>query len=497
MRDSELKTEQTDQAGARRLIMVSNRLPLSLEHVEGEGWRTTPAAGGLVAALDPVMRRRGGVWVGWPGVADESTETLRDVLDSQHNGDVDYRLEPVSLTSKEISGFYEGFSNEVIWPLFHNRFTSCNFDPEYWRSYQDVNHRFALRIAEVAQAGDFIWVHDYHLVNVADQLRELGITNRSSFFQHIPFPTADIFCNLPWWREIVHALLSYDFIGLQTVTDRINFLDVLTTLFDKVETSTGEHGVDIKIGDQGLARHQQQLRIGTLPISIDYDHIAEVAGSKETGQHMAEFRASWRDRTTVVLGVDRLDYTKGLPEKFEAFRELLRRHPELRGRIVLQQHVIPSRQRVPQYAEQKQEIERLVGEINGEFTEPGWVPIHYMFGRMSPAELMAHYQVADIALITPLKDGMNLVAKEFCAAQLEDRGVLILSEFAGTAAEFGENALLINPHDVVTTAESIYEAYSMPEEERRRRMQAMRQIVKDHTAFDWVDQFLEAAGADS
>ncbi len=440
------------------------------------------------------MRQRGGVWVGWPGVADETTETLRDVLDRQYNATSDYRLEPVALTGDDIADFYEGFSNEVIWPLFHNRFTVCRFEPDYWQAYQRVNREFAHRISEVAHTGDFVWVHDYHLVNVADELRALGVDNRASFFQHIPFPTADIFCNLPWWREIVHALLSYDFIGLQTVADRTNFLDVLTMMFDRVETEAGDRGIDISIGDEGLVRHQQQLRIGTLPISIDYDHIAEVAASEESVACVERFREGWGDRT-VVVGVDRLDYTKGLPEKFEAFRELLTRYPELRSHITLQQHVVPSRQQVPQYIEQKEEIERLVGEINGEFTQPGWVPIHYIFHRMDQPELMAHYQVADIALVTPLKDGMNLVAKEFCAAKRDGNGVLILSEFAGSAAELGEHALLVNPHDVVSTAERIHDACRMPVEERRQRMQAMREIISAHNAFDWVEEFLRAAGA--
>lgn len=486
----------SDQESTCRLIMVSNRLPLLLERSADANWQTHRAAGGLVAALDPVMRRRGGVWVGWPGVADETTETLQAVLDAQHNAGADYRLEAVSLSGDEIAGFYEGFSNEVIWPLFHNRLTSCHFDPQYWQTYQNVNQRFAERVAELARPDDFVWIHDYHLVNVADRLRALDVNSRSGFFQHIPFPPPDIFCYLPWWREIVRALLSYDFIGLQTAIDRRHFVAVLETLFKEVETHDHDQAVDIEINDAGLRSCQRRLRIANLPISIDYDHIVDVAGSRESLAFVDEYREHWADQT-VVLGVDRLDYTKGLPEKLEAFREVLRRYPELCGKIVLQQHVIPSRQQVPQYAEQKEYIERLVGEINGEFTEPGWVPIHYVFEGMSPAELMAHYQTADIALVTPLKDGMNLVAKEYCAAQRDGHGVLVLSEFAGAAAELGEHALLVNPYDVIATAQTIHQACRMPDSERRARMQALREIVSAHTAFDWVEEFLRAAGAGS
>lgn len=477
--------------------MVSNRLPLSLEESDDGEWRAIPAAGGLIAALDPVMRRRGGVWVGWPGVADTELATLSKVIDEQCNRDSPYRLEPVSLSTEDVEGFYEGFSNEVIWPLFHNRFTACNFDPNYWASYQSVNRLFAQRIVDVAQPDDFIWVHDYHMVNVADELRALGVENRIAFFQHIPFPPADIFCNLPWWREILRALMSYDFIGFQTVTDRLSFIEVVRTLFDDIEVHDHEdERSDIEIKDSDLAETRRCLRIGSLPISIDYDHINEVAAKPETQAHVADFRENWHG-VKVVLGVDRLDYTKGLPEKLEAFREALRRHPELQGRISLQQHVIPSRQQVPEYAEQKEEIERLVGEVNGEFTTSGWVPIHYIFRRIPPEELMAHYQVADIALVTPLKDGMNLVAKEYCAAHRDEDGVMILSEFAGTAAEFGDQALLINPHDVINTADAIHRAYEMAPDERQRRMRAMREIVANHTAYDWVESFLNAAGADA
>lgn len=481
----------------QQLIIVSNRLPVSLEYDnENETWCAQHAAGGLVSALEPVMSQRSGIWIGWPGVADESAETLQSILKEQLADDLGYQLKPVALSEDEVGGFYEGFSNEILWPLFHNFLEPCKFNPDYWQSYQQVNHRFAAHVAEAAQSNDFIWVHDYHLLNVAAWMRELGMTsNRCGFFLHIPFPPVDIFRCLPWWRDIMRALLSYDFIGLQTANDRRHFIEALRALFKRVQIHELDHNVDIEIDDASLVSHKRRVRVSALPISIDYQHIETVAGNRGTDRQIEAYREEGTGQA-IVLGIDRLDYTKGLPEKFMAFRELLQRHPELHGRIVLEQHVIPSRQQLSRYAEQKVEIERLVGQINGEFTAPGWVPIHYAFESMIPAELMAHYQVADIALVTPLKDGMNLVAKEFCAAQLDDRGVLILSEFAGAADELGEQALLVNPYDRIATAESIYTAFYMADEEQRTRMQSLRKTIRDYTVFDWVQDFLHKAAAE-
>ncbi len=474
--------------------MVSNRLPVSLKRNENGAWRAEPASGGLIAALNPVMRERGGVWIGWPGVAESNTETLQEALDEAYRTNVDYRLDPVALSETEIQEFYEGFSNQIIWPLFHNQLYACNFDPAFWRTYQTVNQRFAERVCDAAEAEDFIWIHDYHLINVAAGLHELGVDNRIGFFLHIPFPTVDIFINLPWWRDMLYSLLAYDFIGLQTKSDRDNFIACIGAMFDSVVQTQSSDCISLTIEDDTLPERLRYVGVGALAISIDYPEVTKAAGGEDAESFKRTYRKMWSARQ-IVLGVDRLDYTKGLPRKFEAFRNALQRYPELRSNISLDQHVIPSREQVPQYAEQKMEIERLVGEINGELTEPGWVPIHYIFHRMTPAELMAYYRVADIALITPLKDGMNLVAKEYCAAKVDETGVLILSEFAGVADEFGSNALLVNPNDIEAMADRIVEAYRMTEDERSRRMRPMRKQVRDNDAFKWVDRFLAAADA--
>lgn len=484
------------QALSGRILMVSNRLPVALEHDNEGAWRAEPASGGLVAALDPVMHQHGGVWVGWPGVAETNVDSLHDALDEIQGNTADYSLDAVPLSETEVEEFYEGFANQIIWPICHNRLSACHFEPDYWRTYQTVNGRFARHVRDRAATDDFIWVHDYHLMNVAADLRALGVNNRIGFFLHIPFPTVDILENLPWWREVLHSLLAFDFVGLQTISDRDNFIACVEALSGRVGKKGDRECIKLDIHDQALPTRSRNISVGALAISIDYAAVTRAASTDDAEAVLHTYRQSWPDRQ-MALGVDRLDYTKGLPHKLEAFRNAIERYPELQTRLSLHQHVIPSREQVPQYAEQKEEIERLVGEINGEFTTPGWVPIHYMFHRLNPAELMAYYRAADIALVTPLKDGMNLVAKEFCAAQMEEAGVLVLSEFAGAADELGDGALLVNPNDVEAMADRIIEAYRMDEAERARRMRPMRAHIRDNDAFDWVNRFLEAADVNS
>lgn len=485
-----------EQAQGRRLIMVPDRLPVSLELDENDEWRTQPVSGGLATALEPIMQRHGGVWVGWSGVASTDESGLRDALDRQYNDRSNYRLAPVVLSDEQVHGFYKGFANEIIWPLFHNQFTACNFEPEYWRIYQQVNHEFARCVARQAEADDFIWVHDYHLMTLGQELRANGVSTRCGFSLHIPFPTLDIFSNLPWWREFLSALLAYDFIGFQTEADQSNFLDCVANLYSEIKTCIiDDDRTILEVADPVFGSGHRRLGVGTLPISVDYDSVSKTAASEQTEVFVQHYCNSWR-ASTIMLGVDHLDYSKGLPQKLKAFRHALRQYPELRGRICLDQYVLPSCEQIPRYTDLKAEIDRLVGEINGEFTQSEWIPIHYNFHSLKPEKLIAYYRAADIALITPLKDGMNLAAKEYCAARIDDTGVLILSEFAGAAAELGDYALLVNPHDIAGVAARIHEAYGMALDERRRRMRAMRAIVRENDASEWVRRFLDAACAD-
>lgn len=470
-------------AAGKRLVVVSNRLPVVLKRVHGQ-WAFTAGSGGLVSALAPVLRNRGGLWIGWPGAVAGEAPTLDALLAeaTRHSG---YTLKPVIFNAQDKDEFYHGFANEVIWPLFHDLQSHCNFAPRYWDAYQRVNRMFAQVIVDNAHADDFIWVHDYQLMNVGQELKALGMGARTGFFLHIPFPPLDIYMKLPWRFPLLRALLDYDLIGFQTLRDRRNFLQCVRLVAPNITISGKGQVITVRIG-------HRELRIGTFPIGIDFHEFARESQS-ETVVRTAQHLQGDLPGRQVLLGIDRLDYTKGICHRLEAFRNALQRFPELHHRMTLIQVVVPSREDIPKYHALKIEIEGLVGEINGQFTQSGWVPIHYIFRSLTRTELLAYYRACEIALITPLKDGMNLVAKEFCAASTDENSVLILSEFAGAAAQLQRGALLVNPYNVEEVAETIHRAFHMPSEERRLRMHKLRRFIREHDIFWWVDAFLQAA----
>lgn len=459
-----------------RLINVSNRLPVVIKKT-AVGTRVEHSSGGLATALESCWRDQPGVWVGWAGVP--SDQPVEQILAKSARRRC-HTLQPVVLSEDEIAKFYAGFANEIIWPLFHDMPSRCNFDPGYWEVYQQVNRKFATAAAQSASSDDFIWVHDYHLMLVARYLRESGNPSRTGFFLHIPFPSPDIFEKLPWREQILRSLLQFDLIGFQTDRDRENFTHCLDDAFPE---GCGSVHPDWKAGG---------ARIGTFPISIDFNEFANRAARAEIAARATTIRSDFND-AILVLGVDRLDYTKGIPERLKALRILLQRFPELRRQITLVQVVVPSREDIPKYKDLRLEIELLVSQINGEFTERGWVPVHYMHRNLGRDELLAHYRAADVALITPLKDGMNLVAKEFCAAQVDERGAVIISEFAGASRELCHGAILVNPNDLAGVAQCLRDAALMPKEEKSTRMRLMRNIIKEHNVERWAQSFLEAA----
>jgi len=459
------------------MVVVSNRLPVVIEQ-SSDGLKVEPSSGGLVTALGPLLDDCAGVWIGWTGT-DASREVER-VLDEQSRRR-DFALQPVFMTPEERSRFYCGFSNEVVWPLFHDLQSRCNFDPAYWDTHLTVNRRFAEKTAHEAQPGDLIWVHDYHLMSVALGLRQLGVKERLAYFHHIPFPSPDIFEKLPWREEILTALLDFDVVGFQTLRDRRNFADCLRQFVKAAEIrNDGDHLIVEEPGRNTL--------VGAYPISIDFEEFARGAWDESVVARAGEI-ARGVAGCRIVLGVDRLDYTKGIPERLAAFRYLLNEQASLRKKVTLVQVVVPSRGDIPKYGELKAQIERLVGEINGHFSEPGWVPIHYIHRSLDRAELLAYYRAADVALITPLKDGMNLVSKEYCAARVNNDGVLILSEFAGAAFQLHRGALLVNPYHTRAVAEAIQRACEMPISEQKKRMRKMRARVRRENIFWWRDAF--------
>jgi trehalose 6-phosphate synthase/phosphatase len=465
----------------QRLVVVSNRLPIAVEPTP-TGSKVVSGSGGLVTALGPVLGDRGGKWIGWLGLT--GFEETRAALDEAEEK-LGYPLEAVELTAEEIAGFYEGFANEVLWPLFHDFIPHCVFDPSYWPIYQRANRKFAEATARVIEDGDYVWIHDYHLMSVGAELRRMGVAHELGFFLHIPFPSLDMFSKMPWRQNVLEGLLDYDLLGFQTARDLRNFAQCVLALVDGARVH--ETGDLIRVEARG-----RTVRAGAFPISIDYEDFVHRAVENPVSELVARVRSQLPNRK-LILGLDRLDYTKGIPERIRAFGLALERYPELRGNVTFLQVVIPSRTRVDEYAHLKDEIDRLIGSVGGRFSQAGWSPIQYLFRRLTEKELLAYYRACDVALITPLKDGMNLVAKEYCACSLEDNGVIILSEFAGAAAQLREGAIIVNPFDIEAVAEAIHEAVLMDPDDRRARMRPLRESIRREDIYDWVDTFLAAA----
>ncbi len=470
------------------IIIVSNRLPLILKKDENGEIMVGKGAGGLVTAMAPVLKNRNGIWIGWPGYVEEE-DIDENILPAIQSAGPGYSVKSVMLNSKELKNYYEGFSNSIIWPLFHDFTDKCIFLPEYWTSYKSVNEKFAQTVHENADEKDFIWVHDYQLILVGDQLRKMGKENQIGFFLHIPFPPVDTFSRCPWRFELLSGMLQYDIIGFHTIENKRNFIGCIKKIVQdgKIDAnaSFNETVSEIIFGDR-------VIRIGVFPISIDYNEFFLHAKDRNVYKKSREIQKYTFD-SKILLGVDRLDYTKGIPEKLNGFKRFLTHYPRFHKKVCLIQLVVPSRREISAYADLKIKIEQLVGEINGEFSTNDWFPVHYMFRCLDRDELLSLYRVSEIAFITPLKDGMNLISKEYCACNIEENGVLILSEFAGAAHQFYKDAILVNPHDVEGMANTIYRALNMDSKEKKQRMSNLRKNVKNKDVFWWLNSFLNAA----
>ncbi|BCS89525.1 alpha,alpha-trehalose-phosphate synthase (UDP-forming) [Pseudodesulfovibrio sediminis] len=470
------------QPGLQRLVVVSNRLPVALKKVD-DAWAVKQGAGGLVTAMAPVLKNRGGAWIGWAGASSDPDMDVDGLL-SDFCSDAGYDLATVPLTKQEVDDYYFGFSNEIIWPLFHDLQTRCRFHPRYWRAYLDVNFKFAEVVARKSTPDDYIWVQDYHLMHQAFFLKSMGVKRNTGFFLHIPFPPPDIFMKLPWRWKVIQALTEYDLVGFQTVQDRRNFMGCLQRLMPEAKAEGRGAVVTVTVGNR-------RFRLGAFPISIDYNQFSGLAKRPEVAQQAFDVKEALRHRK-IILGVDRLDYTKGIPERIQSFHTLLRRYPDMVGKVNFIQIAVPSREEVDEYKELRQEIEQLVGRVNGEFSFPGWVPVHYHYRSLPHEELVAYYSAADIGLVTPLRDGMNLVAKEYCACNNSGSGVLVLSEFAGAAAQLQKHAYLVNPYDMEGIAKALHRALHWGRDERKASMLKLREQVRKNNIFWWVDSFLQA-----
>jgi trehalose 6-phosphate synthase len=467
-------TQQTDST-QNDFIVVSNRLPVDrVTDPDGSShWRRSP--GGLVTALEPVMRASDGAWVGWPGKPDLEVEPFtEDGID----------LVPVPLSALEVQRYYEGFSNDTLWPLYHDVIAAPSYHREWWEAYQAVNQRFAAATAAVAAPGATVWVQDYQLQLVPAMLRAQRPDLTIGFFNHIPFPPYGIYAQLPWRRQIVEGLLGADLIGFQRVADAGNFTRAVRRLYGPTRTK----GTRIRVPsvDGGAER----VAIAkAFPISIDVESFEKLARRPEVIERARQIREELGNPTTIMLGVDRLDYTKGIRHRLKAYGELLGDGDIEVGDAVLVQVASPSRERVAAYMQLRDEIELTVGRLNGTYSTISHSVIAYLHQGYPREEMAALYLAADIMLVTALRDGMNLVAKEYVACRYDNDGVLLLSEFAGAADEL-KNALLINPHDIDGLKETIVRALHMPAKERASRMRSLRRRVRENDVTHWSDDFL-------
>jgi len=463
-------SEATRTSG--RVLIVSNRLPVKI-HRDGDAVRLTRSVGGLASGLRPIHERGDSLWIGSAG-------ELR--LDAADAAVVDrelraQRCSPVHVSHAERITFYEKISNGILWPLMHDRLDRLPLRLDGWETYESVNAKFADVVAEHWRPGDLVWVHDYHLMRVPALLRQRLPQAAIGFFMHIPFPNPEIFLTLPVRRWLIEGMLGADVIGFHTRRYRGHFTAAVRRLLG-LEMDADEH----------LRYAERAVHLGIFPIGVAATELQQQASTREISQKVLEHRTR---HERLLLGVDRLDYSKGIPRRLVAFERLLETHPEWHGHVRLVQVAVPSRGGVTAYRKFRQELEMLVTRINGRFATPSWTPINYLYRSLQLDELLALYRSADVMLVTPVRDGMNLVAKEFVAARTDEEGVLILSEFAGAADKMGE-ALVVNPYDIDGVAAAMHHALVMPGVERRHRMRALRAHVLEHNVDVWAQDFLDA-----
>jgi trehalose 6-phosphate synthase len=449
-----------------RLLVVSNRLPVRRVRREGHSeW--IRSSGGLVSALVPALQGKGGSWFGWSGTKGKGPQPF------EHDG-IGYGTVPLS--SAEIESYYDGFSNRTLWPLYHDQVRTPEFHRSWWRSYQEVNQRFAEVATDALGPDDVAWVQDYHLQLVPRFMRGRRPRCRIGFFLHIPFPPVELFGHLPWRRELLEGLLGSDVIGFQTRGGAQNFLSCVSRF------------TTAQVNGDTVQHEGRTVRVGAFPISIDFDHYDAAARSDEVQAKIGRLLKRMGGRR-IFLGIDRLDYTKGIDKRLKAFEGLLRRRENAARELAFIQIAVPSREDVGEYADMRGDIEQLVGRINGQYGEAGTTPIHYLYRSVSALDLSAYYAAADVMVVTPLRDGMNLVAKEYVASRTNGDGALVLSEFTGAAREL-RTALLVNPYDVDGTIASLEDALDMPLEEVGRRMRVLRRIVQSNNVHHWSASFL-------
>ncbi len=460
----------------KRTIIISNRLPVRVE-INGQDISYHASEGGLATGLSSVSQDDNSLWIGWAGVATDNI-LLHERIATELRPK---KLLPVMLNQREIDEFYEGFSNETLWPLFHYFPTYANYNSSHWDTYVSVNRKFADSIIATATEHDTIWIHDYHLMLVPQMVREHLPQASIGFFQHIPFPSYEVFRLMPWREELLKGLLGADLIGFHTDEDVKHFTE-------SVEKVT-QDSEDVVLKVNGfLTVEGRNVTIDAFPMGIDYDKFHELADSKLTHRSSAKLTEMIGDKK-LIISIDRLDYSKGIIHRLKAYQQFLEQYPDFHEHVVFFQLIVPSRDSVKQYASLKEEVNKLVSDINSRYGTIFWQPICYFYRSMPMEMLSALYTTADVAMVTPLRDGMNLVSKEFIASKVNTPGVLILSEMAGAAKQLSE-AILVNPNDQQQVVNAIYKSLIMPVREQIKRMKAMQQVIADSNVFRWVDNFM-------
>jgi trehalose 6-phosphate synthase/phosphatase len=454
-----------------KTIIVSNRLPVKIVEADGR-YELSASEGGLATGLGSIYKKGDNVWIGWPGldVPVERQDEVRKQLE-------ELNLIPVFLTTEEINQYYEGFSNEVLWPVFHYMVTYAHYEQSYWTFYQSVNQKFAEIVIDYVQDGDTIWVHDYQLLLLPALIREKEAHVTIGFFQHIPFPSYEIFRLIAWREEIINGMFGSDLIGFHTFDDVRHFLSAASKI------------VLSKFADNVINYNDRQIVVESFPMGIDDEKYESLISESAVQEHIKEVKESFSGQK-IILSIDRLDYSKGILQRLLAFELLLQNYPEYIENIVLYMIVVPSRDTVPQYKELREQIDQLVGNINAMFRTLNWAPIHYFYRSFPIETLSALYNTADVCLVTPMRDGMNLVSKEYIASRSNNDGVLILSEMAGASKELND-ALIVNPNNIVEIMNTILRAINMPEWEQQNRMKSMRSVVKKFNIHLWVKNFME------
>lgn len=461
----------TERVG--RLLVVSNRLPVTVTARGGRA-QVKASVGGLATGLREPHQQSGGTWIGWPGALDALAPEARADVERQLEA---MRLAPVALSRSEQKVYYEHIANGVLWPICHDRLDRLPLRVSGWDVYEEVNARFADAVAERWRPGDLVWIHDYQLLRVPALLRQRIPEARIGFFLHIPFPNPEIFFALSTRRWLVEGMMGADLIGFHTRRYRGHFTAALRRLL----------GIEMD-ADATVRYEGRRVHLGVFPMGIDAARFAERAASRQVAAKARELKTGPQ---RLLLGIDRLDYSKGIPRRLYAFERLLQKHPEWRERVRLVQVAVPSRAGVREYRRVRREVDALVGRINGELGTATWSPVHYLYRSVSTSTLLALYRAADLMLVTPVRDGMNLVAKEFAASRIDEDGVLVLSEFAGAADEL-TTAVRVNPYDVDVMADAMHEALVMPGRERRDRMRALRAQVLENDVHRWAARFLDA-----